>query len=215
MKATMPRLSVACLSIAGWLGCAASAQATALFFTDETAFQAALGGAVPSVESFEGSEQNGGPIAFSAFSVDATAGSAVDTIPDVASTDGSEALLWRFESNVSGTITFTFAEAVTAFAVDMVDFASSGPNTLTMATDNGDSGVLFDAYEAGGSGEEEFIGMVSDAAFSVLTISFTDNNDWVYFDRAQFVQAVPAPAPLALFGLGLAALGLVRRRSTR
>ena len=153
------------------------------------------------------------------------------TIGDVSFTQG-DARLFVLDSSVygtSGTSNYlnnnagTSAPVVIDFANDVfsvgMDIAwlynwggSSDPSMMTFVLDTGDSfqrsivGPL-----VGSNTEMDFLGLYSDVAFRSLTI--LDSSDSLMIDNFAYgAAAVPEPGTLALFGIGLAGMGVARRR---
>lgn len=96
-----------------------------------------------------------------------------------------------------------------AFTAKLEAFDASN-NSLGSVTENGNSSP---------SGTAIFIGLLSDTAFSKLEFSLTSAPGGTLGDyainRVSFLTAVPEPTTLALFGAGLAGIGLTRRRKIR
>lgn len=199
-----------CLGITS-MGQVPAATAAPIFFTLETSFQTAASGAPLPLESFEGSNQFGGPINFPGLVVTTSDGAAVSTQSDASATDGSETLTW-FRSG-QGDIVFTFANSISSFGIDVLDLGttSTGPATLSM-TVNGVTQALFVDFAGPGS-NLLFAGVVDSNPFTTVVFSNTDLLDLVFFDRLQTSQ-IPEPGSLALIGLGLVWLGLARRKKT-
>ncbi|TQV69752.1 PEP-CTERM sorting domain-containing protein [Denitrobaculum tricleocarpae] len=109
-----------------------------------------------------------------------------------------------------------------AFGIDIADFGSFKffSNTLRVSID-GDE--FFDVFKnfRGADGNELFLGLFDeDSSFTSVTFAATTRlPDFIGFDRLQYglIEATPVsePATLALFGLGLAGLGVLRRRKSR
>jgi hypothetical protein len=114
--------------------------------------------------------------------------------------------------------TFTFANPITAFAIDVNTFASTnGAYTATLNT--GDVVLsLFEAFPGFTTGQ--FIGFVSDTPFSNVMIASTSGFaytlDTLQFGNAAGLTPVPIPAALPLFAAGLGIVTfLARRKKTK
>jgi len=126
-------------------------------------------------------------------------------------TDGTQSVFGA----TPDTMTFTFASAITVFAVDTIGLADVGTTDFSMLLSNGSSNVMFTGLSQPG-GTVNFVGAIDSAGFTSVTFSGTAPNDGVFYDRLQTanVVAVPEPETYALMLGGLAALGFVARRRT-
>ena len=122
-------------------------------------------------------------------------------------TDGSLSL----RTNSMTQTEFDFGTGINAFGIDISDIDSGAGQSFGFSIDGG-------AFNFVGNGSVSnnryFVGIVSDTAFSTITFtsSVADNSG---FDRLEFgteSSSVPEPESLAIFGLGIAALGFARRQ---
>ncbi len=207
------------------LALAGQATAAPVFYTNEANFLTGASnlGVTLDLESFESPDGfHNAPILYGDIIFTNAGGSLV--VPSLAfATDGSLTVGWH--NSGSGAITYSFANPINAFGIDILDLGNEGITTLTLTTSTGDSFDLFDGF-TGADGNIQFGGVIDDAtAFVSATFSNTEASDFIGFDRLQYGvgsietlstefsnNAIPEPATLALFGFGLAGLGYMRRR---
>ena len=134
-------------------------------------------------------------------------------------------------------VTFTFAAALTAFAIDINTFVTAAMGAFTATLDTGDVvqsrfapfGLMNPDNGAKSVGTGQFIGFTSDTPFTSVTVAGTTGNADDTFNLDTLVglayvaplppdpqpSGVPLPATLPLLAVGLAALLCAPRRAGR
>jgi hypothetical protein len=211
-------VAVAAVSIA----CASAATITTY---NRVSFQTALSGGMLSGQNFESiaagtvlGTLNGVTYGASAGSPEVTA-SFLTTTPPNGLGSTSQSLIF-FGSSESAS--FTFATAITAFAIDINTFApTAGDYTATLNL--GDVvGSKFDVFP--GSTTGQFIGFIADTPFNSVTINtaadptnsslYTYTLDTLVYGNAAAVigASTPEPSTLGLLALGLACFAFKLRK---
>lgn len=197
-----------------WLGTASAATLPSL---DRATFQAALAGssslgsqdfdsiaagtAINTVGGVTYSSATGQPVVTNAY--------LTSTNPNGLGLAGRNFFL------TSDTATFTFATAITAFAIDINTFATA-PASYLAALSNGDtSNSIFETFPGTGTGQ--FLGFVSDNPFTSVTVSSVGGFSYtldtlIYGAKSDVTGAVPEPATWAMMIFGFAAVGFTMRR---
>ena len=197
----------------------ASANATLAFFTDRTAWESTLGGAI-TTENFDAIR----PFVLNAGSntvgqLDISLSNLLGSFNQV----GDISTFWNINGTTGylGAATGTGAEDITinlpmaafGWGADFSTTHSAGGLTLEI------DAILaeFSDILPGGEDGTGFLGVISTEAFSSIRLFDASQNESFGMDNVSFgdgtgvTVAIPAPATLAIFGLGLVGIGFVRR----
>lgn len=196
-------------------------QANLITFTNETAFNTAIGGVALTTEGFEAINLvlagNTGPLNFSDVSVNTVSGIVYGNDDPNFVSEGNRAIDW---AQADGNITFTFNSPINAFAIDIKDLGVNDPEfrtTLSVSVSGGAFLPIFGNF-TGALGNQLFAGMLdTSTTFTAVTFTNTIEFDAMGLDRLQFgivevpIIAVPEPGGFALLLSGLVGLALLRR----
>ncbi len=204
------------LGLALWasLMCATVANAAVItVYTDRTAWENALGGAVITTDTFSNPIASADVIAFDS-------GIVSTAIPNGFGLNGVSG--GRFNGYVCSVgggcgptpdeFNWAMPTAVNAIAGDFTAVNSGGGLAFDIDSLGHDGTAIYD--EIGGS--DGFYGIISDMAFNSVQLRCAGLcGDSFLIDDLSFASAAPAPAPgsLLLIALGLAGLGACRRKT--
>ena len=217
----MSKLNILVAALAASVTTLGAASAATLTSLDRATFQAAIGGGV-SYQDFDGLAVDSlltddGNVTYST-----TGGTPLVTDDYLTSTSpqGLGATNVGFFLTTDS-LTLTFDSAITAFAIDINTFATADGSYSGLLNTGDTVDSIFETFPGFGTGQ--FIGFISDTAFTSLTISspggFAYTVDTLIYGEARDViepGAIPEPGTWALMigGFGLAGASLRRRRES-
>jgi hypothetical protein len=203
--------AVALVALA-FMGGVNSAHAVPTFFTNESAFNTAIGGASLNLESFESPFVDGTPsVAFADLVV--TGDQNLMRVNPVAQATDGTGTIGMVDFNFNGNfVTFTFNSPINAFSLDVLnanDFGSGG--NLILSNNNGASQALYGGLLP--TNFNSYSALIDNAtSFTSVAVNTTLTGDGLQFDRLGFglVDFSPASVPEPeTFLLMLAGLGLI------
>ena len=198
---------------------AGPASAALITYQDRSAFDAAINDAPLSWQGFNWLDgRQSAPLGLGGgASVSTDSGTIWGSWLTIRTVSGRRSIDWwpGFDGNIS----FSFANPINAFSIQVKDLGGLSPSTLRVSIDGGDFFDLITDH-SGPRGNLLFFGLFDDDAFfRSVTFAITNPDEAVGLDNLRFgqvaVTALPEPASLALFGFGLAGLIILFRRRSR
>ncbi len=190
-------------------------------FSNESNFLAAVGGSA-TLESFESvtaaNSRNSTSLTVGNLTVSSNPAFGVfNTSPNFFGTSATHGTNY-IVSNIGGTTTFTFSQAISSFGINITDFGDNNTSSdvLQVSLDVDNTNIVI-ANAPRGDGNLLFFGVVTDGAFNSLTFSY-GASEAVGFDEVYSVIAptsgpsVPEPSIWLLSVIGFALLFTNKKR---
>lgn len=217
------RSCLAALALTGAVLAALPAGAAPVVYTSRAAFLTALS-VVPTVQDYEsidpglyGTEVSTGTPIFTYTLGGVTVTSSAEVFADfdyVASNTQLRSAFSAAATEAARVLTLTLGSGVNALGLDLIDYQSDdtlGSDPLTITA----FGLATVVDGTPGPGSPDFFGII-DTAATTTTLSVSRTAEVFYplsFDNVTYAAlAVPEPASMAMFGLGIAVLAARRRR---
>jgi hypothetical protein len=183
-----------------------SAQASPIFYDDKGVFLGATSGESLAVQDFETLENNSPPgVRIGVFTME----SAFDIDRAFYGTNGPKAV--KIDEDDDAYIKFTFDAPITAFGITIIDALDHGGGSIWVTVDGHSPVEFIGPLPDQPDLNERFLGITDTDGFTMVTIVSTDSSDLVFYDDMLHTM-IAEPATIALFGLGLVALGTARRK---
>ncbi len=204
--------------IAAFVVASSAASATVVTSVSRAEFLAAVAGGTINGENFDGLAVGSTLGTLNGVTYAASGGSVIVTDTFLTSTapNGIGSTSTGFFLSTE-TATFTFDTAITAFAIDINTFANTDGGYQAVLSTGDSVTSVFEVFSGFSTGQ--FLGFVTDAPFTSLTISaltgFSFTLDTLAWGDAAGVvdPVIPVPGALVLLLTGLGGLGLIRRRA--
>ena len=196
---------IAAMAITGWVG---SSQAGIITYDNRADWQAALSSSIV-VDSFSNAIAEANTITFDSGVVSALVGGN-PCCGDNSVSGGHLNMAVDGDGSVGALFNdWLFPHSIYAFGFDVVGVGAITGVQVTIDDGSGASSYSLNAVAGGTNG---FVGFVSDSGtFDEIRFSSVSNSNLDIYD-VDNLAFTPAPATLALFGLGLVGLGFSRRK---
>lgn len=203
---------IAAAAVIAAASCAAHATTV---YTNEAAFLAAAGGALP-FQSFETVQSSATTqVDFTGVSFSCAGGTYCPGFfgtSNLIVKDGAQSLVFASPD----TSTFTFTQAINAFGIWIGGAGDVGTINLAAGLDNGDAAAVLTNYSVPNLTTWQYFGIITDTPFTKVTFTPDNDGDGIFFDALSYreatTNAVPEPASLLLLGVAAAGMAAARRR---
>ncbi|MGB1109663.1 MAG: hypothetical protein ACPG4N_04875 [Gammaproteobacteria bacterium] len=185
----------------------APVSAAPVLYTDQASFNTAVGASLE-IENFDDEAGAGSPLAV--FNTELTqVSSDANQIFAYEAFNGGVGI--GIQDSSAWEATFSFQSDIDAFGLLVHDLFENVPGQITFQTSAGENGVLFDPITTLADGNNQYLGLTTNLAFSSITlnVSGVPGDGGLLDDVGYRVADIPLPGTLALLALGAITL---RRR---